>query len=344
MTDGQNIAAWLPAVGAKLEVRPASTPEPGHGELLVQTEAVAIQPAEYKIQDGVLPFPLTYPTIIGLCFAGTVVKIGPGVTRFQVGDRVVTNSAGTLRNDARFGALQRYALTTQQLTAKIGNASFEKAAALASNLYGAISALILHLHLKKPSSTPEPLNKSKKILVWGASSSFGASAVQIAASAGYSVVGVASGSNAELVKSLGVSEFVDRAQVSATDALIALGPFHAVLAAADSARDQDTIGAVLAAQGGGSFLSTMGVRAGVTLPDGVTGVFAQFLDDYLDPANADFTRWVWWEFLEQKLAGDEMHALPTRILGGLSHAQEAWDLLRQGQTSAERLIIQPNAE
>jgi hypothetical protein len=151
-----------------------------------------------------------------------------------------------------------------------------------------------------------------------------------------------------LVKSLGASEFVDRTQVSATDALIALGPFHAVLAAADSARDQDTIGGVLAAQRGGSFLSTMGVRAGVTLPDGVTGIFAQFLDDYLDPANADFTRWVWWEFLEQKLeqklAGDEMHALPTRVLVGLSHAQEAWDLLRQGKTSAERLIIQPNVE
>jgi NADPH:quinone reductase-like Zn-dependent oxidoreductase len=56
---------------------------------------------------------------MAVCFAGTVVKIGPGVTRFQVGDRVVTNSAGTLRNDARFGALQRYALTTQQLTAKV---------------------------------------------------------------------------------------------------------------------------------------------------------------------------------------------------------------------------------
>lgn len=157
-------------------------------------------------------------------------------------------------------------------------------------------------------------------------------------------MGVASAANAELVKSLGASEFVDRTQVSVTDALIALGPFHAVLAAADSARDQDTIGAVLAAQGGGSFLSTMGVRAGVTLPDGVTGVFAQFLDDYLDSANADFVRWVWWDFLEQQLAGDQMRALPTKVLGGLSHAQEAWDLLRQGKTSAERLIIQPNAE
>ncbi|KAJ6049603.1 hypothetical protein N7499_011809 [Penicillium canescens] len=344
MTDGQNIAAWLPAVGAKLEVRPASTPEPGHDELLIQTEAIPIQPAEYKIQDGVLPYPLTYPTIIGVSFSGTVVKIGPGVTRFQVGDRVATNSAVVLRNDARFGALQRYALTTQQLTAKISGASFENAASLASGIYGAMSALILHLHLEKPSSTPNPLNKSKKILIWGASSSFGASAVQIAASAGYSVVGVASGLNAELVKSLGASEFVDRTQSSATDTLIALGPFHAVLAAADSARDQETIGAVLAAQGGGSFLCTMGVRAGVTLPDGVTGIFAPFLDAYLDPANSDFTRWVWWEFLERKLAENQMHALPTRVLGGLSHAQEAWDLLRQGKTSAERLIIQPNAE
>ncbi|GES61338.1 alcohol dehydrogenase [Aspergillus terreus] len=309
MTDRQNIAAWLPAVGAKLELHPALTPSPGQDELLIRTRAVAIQPAEYKIQDGVLPFPLTYPTIIGLCFAGTVVETGPGVTRF-----------------------------------KITEASFEKAAALASNLYGAISALILHLHLEQPSSTPNPLNQSKKILVWGASSSFGASAVQIAASAGYSVVGVASGSNAELVRALGASDFVDRNQASATDDLIALGPFHAVLAAADSAKDQVTIGGVLAAQCGGSFLSTMGVRSGVTLPDGVTGVFAQFLDNYLDPANADFTRWVWWEFLEQTLAKDQLRALPTRVLGRLSHAQEAWDFLRQGKTSAERLIIQPNAE
>ncbi|GIK05517.1 hypothetical protein Aspvir_009630 [Aspergillus viridinutans] len=344
MPDKQNVAAWLPRVGAKLELGPAPMPEPGDDELLIQTEAVAIQPAEYKIQDGVLPFPLSYPTIIGLCFSGTVVQTGPGVTRFHIGDRVVTNSAGTLRNDARFGALQRFALTTQQLTAKIREASFEKAAALASNLYGAMSALVLHLHLDKPSTTPDPANKTKKVLIWGASSSFGANAVQIAASAGYAVVGVASASNASLVRSLGATEFVDRRQASAAEDLIAIGPFHAVLAAADAAKDQEVIGTVLAAQGGGTFLSTMGVREGVKLPDGVRGVFAQFLDDYLDPKNADFTSWVWWEYLEEAVAKDQIQALPTRIMGGLSKTQESWDLLRQGKTSAERLIIHPNAE
>lgn len=207
-----------------------------------------------------------------------------------------------------------------------------------------MSALVLHLRLDKPSPTPNPLNKSQKILVWGASSSFGAYAVQIAASAGYSVVAVASASNAELVKSLGAVEFVDRSQPSASEDLIAIGPFHAVLSAADSPKDQGTIGAVLTAQGGGTFLTTMGVRADVKLPDGVTGFFAQFLDDYLEPDNADFTRWVWWEYLEEALAKHQIRALPTRIMGGLSHAQEAWDILKQGKASAERLIILPNAE
>lgn len=157
-------------------------------------------------------------------------------------------------------------------------------------------------------------------------------------------MGVASGANAALVKSLGASEFVDRHEASATETLIGFGPFHAVLAAADSAKDQDTIGTVLAAQGGGTFLSTMGVRAGVRLPNGVTGFFAQFLDDYLDPANVEFTRWVWWDYLEQVLAKDQMRVLPTRVIGGLNQAQEAWDLLRNGSTSAERLIIHPNAD
>jgi hypothetical protein len=36
MSETQNIAAWLPAVGAKLEVRPAPISEPGKDELLIQ--------------------------------------------------------------------------------------------------------------------------------------------------------------------------------------------------------------------------------------------------------------------------------------------------------------------
>ncbi|EXA30428.1 hypothetical protein FOVG_18197 [Fusarium oxysporum f. sp. pisi HDV247] len=343
MASTQNTAAWLPGVGKTLEVRPADIPAPGIGELLIEVKAVAVQPAEYKIQEGLLPFPLKYPTVIGLSFSGIVVKVGPAVARFKVGDRVVTNSAGTIRNDSRFGAYQRYALTTQELTAKIGGLSFETASSI-SNLYGAASALFLHLQLEKPSGEPKSDRKAEKVLIWGASSSFGAYATQLAAEAGYAVVGVASARNAELVQSFGAAHFVDRESPGTLQELVALGPFKAVLAAADTAQDQGLIAAMLAAHGGGSFLSTMGLRPDVTLPPGVSGHFAQFIDDYLDPENREFTKWLWWQYLENTLESEKLKLLPVRVVGGLSQVQAAWDLLKQGKVSGQRLVIVPSLE
>jgi NADPH:quinone reductase-like Zn-dependent oxidoreductase len=188
------------------------------------------------------------------------------------------------------------------------------------------------------------LNKTKLVLIWGASSSFGAYAVQLAVKAGYTVVGVASGANAQLVKALGASHFVDRKSSNTAQELVALGPFDTILAAADSAADQSVIGEVLAAQGGGTFLSTMGVRAGVTLPSGVSGFFAQFLDDYLDPKNEEFTRWVWWDYLEDVLATGDIQLLPVQVVGGLSRVQEAWNSLREGKVSGQRLVIKPDMD
>jgi NADPH:quinone reductase-like Zn-dependent oxidoreductase len=52
-------------------------------------------------------------------FSGVVVKVGTGVSRFKKGDRIVTNSAGSIRNDSRFVAYQKYAVTTQEMTAMV---------------------------------------------------------------------------------------------------------------------------------------------------------------------------------------------------------------------------------
>ncbi|TGO59153.1 hypothetical protein BOTNAR_0168g00280 [Botryotinia narcissicola] len=130
------------------------------------------------------------------------------------------------------------------------------------------------------------------VLIWGASSSFGAYATYLAAAAGYTVVGVASSKNAQLVKSFGAVHFVDRKSPTVTQELIDIGPFEAVLAAADAAQDQPVLGAVLAAHGEGSFLSTMGLRPGVELPPGVQGNFVAIMYVYLDPKTRDFTTWV----------------------------------------------------
>jgi NADPH:quinone reductase-like Zn-dependent oxidoreductase len=219
--------------------------------------------------------------------------------------------------------------------------SFEAAVSV-SNIYAAASALILHLHLERPSNKPNLENKNKKVLVWGASSSLGAYATQLAARAGYSVVGVASSKNAKLVESFGATHFVDRKSPTVLQELAEIGRFEAVLAAADSAQDQVLLGAVLAAQGGGSFLTTMGMRTGVKLPAGVRGFFRQFLDDYLDPKNVEFTQWLWWDFLESEFVSGELRLMPVQVIGGLNKVQEAWDLLKEGKVSGQRLAIGPD--
>lgn len=210
-----------------------------------------------------------------------------------------------------------------------------------SSLAYPASALFIHLHLEKPADHPNPENKNKMVLIWGASSSFGAYAIYLAARAGYTVVGVASSKNAELVKSFGAEHFVDRKSSTVAQELIDLGPFEAVLAAADAAQDQPVLGAVLAAHGGGSFLSTMGVRPGVELPKGVEGNFVPIMDVYLDPKTRNFTTWVWWDVLESELASGRLQQIPVRVLGGLDKVQEAWNLLKAGKVSGQRLAIAP---
>jgi hypothetical protein len=135
--------------------------------------------------------------------------------------------------------------------------------------------------------------------------------------------------------------FVDRKSSTVTQELIDLGPFEAVLAAADAAQDQPVLGAVLAAHGGGSFLSTMGLRPGVELPHGVQGNLVAIMDVYLDPKTRDFTTWVWWDLLESELASG-LQPVPVQILGGLDKVQEAWNLLKAGKVSGQRLAIMPS--
>lgn len=62
--------------------------------------------------------------------------------------------------------------TTNNVASQIGEVSFEDAVSISSLAYPA-SALFIHLHLEKPADHPKPENKNKRVLIWGASSSFG---------------------------------------------------------------------------------------------------------------------------------------------------------------------------
>jgi NADPH:quinone reductase-like Zn-dependent oxidoreductase len=65
-------------------------PQPQAGELLVRVRAAGINGADVLQAKGLYPAPPgSPPDIPGLEFAGEVAEVGPGVQRFEVGDRVM---------------------------------------------------------------------------------------------------------------------------------------------------------------------------------------------------------------------------------------------------------------
>jgi NADPH:quinone reductase-like Zn-dependent oxidoreductase len=79
----------------KLEDYP--DPAPGPGEVLVRVAATSVNPIDFKRRAGLTKdfSPLKFPGLIGVDVAGTVVKIGPGVEGFSVGDQVFAIAADT---------------------------------------------------------------------------------------------------------------------------------------------------------------------------------------------------------------------------------------------------------
>jgi NADPH:quinone reductase-like Zn-dependent oxidoreductase len=72
-------------------------PVPGPGEVLVRVAAASVNPIDYKRRAGLTKdfYPMTFPGLIGVDLAGTVVKIGAGVEGFSVGDQVFAMADNT---------------------------------------------------------------------------------------------------------------------------------------------------------------------------------------------------------------------------------------------------------
>ncbi|HLN03904.1 MAG TPA: NADP-dependent oxidoreductase [Bryobacteraceae bacterium] len=72
-------------------------PVPGPGEVLVRVAATSVNPIDYKRRAGLTKdfYPIRFPGLIGVDIAGTVVKVGPGVEGFSVGDQVFAMADNT---------------------------------------------------------------------------------------------------------------------------------------------------------------------------------------------------------------------------------------------------------
>src|ERR1700728_4428778 len=72
-------------------------PVPGRGEILVRVAAASVNPIDYKRRAGLTKdfYPMHFPSLIGVDMAGTVVKVGPAVAGFSVGDKVFAMADNT---------------------------------------------------------------------------------------------------------------------------------------------------------------------------------------------------------------------------------------------------------
>jgi NADPH:quinone reductase-like Zn-dependent oxidoreductase len=177
-------------------------PEPGPGEIRIRVHAASVGAADSAARSGTpwfarLAFGLRRPAraVLGSDFAGIVDEVGPGVTRFAVGDRVF----GATGASAGAHAGHLVVAESGAVAALPSNVSMTDAAALCD---GGLTAL----PFLRDGARVGP---GMRVLVNGASGSVGAAAVQLAKHLGADVTAVCGPAHLALVAALGADRVLD---------------------------------------------------------------------------------------------------------------------------------------
>jgi NADPH:quinone reductase-like Zn-dependent oxidoreductase len=180
-------------------LRAAEMPEPAlrEDEVLLQVNAASVNQLDSKIKTGefklILPYKL--PLVLGHDVAGTVVRAGPRVRKFKVGDEVYARL-----DDFRIGAFAELAAVKEDsLAIKPKRLTMEEAASIPLVGLTAWQALIEMAKLKK----------GQKVFVQAGSGGVGTFAIQLAKHLGATVATTTSAANVELVKGLGADVIID---------------------------------------------------------------------------------------------------------------------------------------
>jgi NADPH:quinone reductase-like Zn-dependent oxidoreductase len=190
-----------------LRLEQMARPRIAADEVLVQVRAAGVDRGTWHVMAGqpylmrILGFGFRGPRnpVPGLDAAGTVVAVGPEVTRFAVGDEVF----GIVR-----GSFAEYAAAREdKLVRKPARLSFEQAAVVAVSGLTALQGL-------RDSGRIQP---GQQVLVIGASGGVGTYAVQLARFFGATVTGVCRAAKADLVRSIGADHVIDYTQADFAD-------------------------------------------------------------------------------------------------------------------------------
>ncbi|KAF7885591.1 uncharacterized protein EAF02_004100 [Botrytis sinoallii] len=323
-----NEAAWIPTEKGQIKVGPGPTPSPRDNEVVIEVAYAAVNPTDWKMQD-IAYFSMPYPWIFGADVSGTIVQLGSGVDRFKIGQR---NSHTNCQNTA----FQSYATCSEILVSVVpDDIPLASAAVLLLATSTAAAELFKILGMPLPVLDPKPVGKT--ILIWGGSSSCGASAIQLAKAAGYTVVTTASIQNHDFVKSIGATHAFDyKSPTVIQDILAILQTGDAVFDCIAQTNTQHACAEIAHKIGASKFAA---VLPPVPNEYNVEPVMVNGLDVGL--VDFDIGDAVWRKYVPEALAKGKYLAKPDPevLEGGLGRVQDGIDLLRNG-VSAKKVVIE----
>jgi len=172
-----------------LEVREVEEPSAARGRVVVAVRAAGINPGEMSIREGRMHdrFPATVPSGEGTDLAGVVRSVGEGVDGFAAGDEVLGWS------EERSSHAELVSVPADQLTPKPAALSWE----VAGSLFVAAMAAQASVQAVAPSA-------GETVVVSAAAGGVGSIAVQLAARAGATVIGLAGEANHDWLRAHGV--------------------------------------------------------------------------------------------------------------------------------------------
>lgn len=192
----QNMLEALVYSTGRVSVRQTEIPQPQDNEILIEVIAAGLNPKDWKVPQY---FPAFNGTNQGDDIAGVVRKIGSAVINFKPGDRVAAYH--DMRRQGG-GAYAHYAIAPEHAAFHIPpHIDFEQAAAIPLSYMTAAVALFVRLGLPEPwlaRAHPEKLPEAG-ILIFGAASSVGSYAIQLARYAGIHPIIAIAGNGLPLV-------------------------------------------------------------------------------------------------------------------------------------------------
>src|SRR5580693_9436877 len=180
------------------------TPNAAEGQVVVRVRAASFNYHDVFTVRGMPGIKVPLPVIIGLDMAGEIAALGPGVTGWKAGDRVLVNPVNKtkgLMGEMLDGGMAEYcAVAADQLVVMPAGVSFEDAASLPVAYGTAHRMLITHNTVKA----------GDKVLVLGASGGVGTGCVLLAKMLGAEVIACASSeSKLARLKAMGADEAID---------------------------------------------------------------------------------------------------------------------------------------